>query len=203
MTLNEFSKACGFKSKDASHWFIIIKSAMDEFGISDVQDKAMFLAQTGHESNGFNNIVESFNYSPEGLLNTFGNRITKAQAKALGRTEEHKAQQEQIANVVYNGRMNNKPPHDGWRYRGRGLIQITGFNNYNLCGDHLNLDLINKPELLEEHSNAARSSAWFFSWNGCIGLSGDVKKATLIINGGSNGLDDRIMRYEKAIAALM
>ncbi len=90
----------------------------------------MFIAQAGHESAGFTRLVESFNYSVEALKKTFGKRLTPYQCEMLGRIDDRQvAHQPQIANLVYGGRMGNKDAGDGWKYRGRGLIQIPAVMN--------------------------------------------------------------------------
>ncbi|MGL4855861.1 glycoside hydrolase family 19 protein, partial [Plesiomonas sp.] len=137
------------------------------------------------------------------LVATFGKRITQLQANDYGRTTGHPANQEAIANLVYGDRLGNKGAGDGWKYRGRGLIQITGLDNYRACGAALKLDLLTKPELLELELQAARSAAWFYTSKGCMAYGADVDRVTRIINGGLNGIDDRKVRYNKARAALM
>lgn len=103
---------------------------------------------------------------------------------------------------AYEGRrdLGNTQPGDGVRFKGRGLIQITGRANYKECGEDLGLDLINKPELLEEPVNAARSAAWFWHKRKLneIADTGDFKRITKIINGGYNGYADRLAYWERA-----
>ncbi|EZI22716.1 glycoside hydrolase family 19 protein, partial [Pseudomonas extremaustralis] len=108
------------------------------------------------------------------------------------------------ANVVYADRMGNAGPGDGWKYRGRGLIQVTGKTNYAACGEALGLDLINQPELLERPQYAAMSAAWFWSANGLNTLAdaGDLTKITRRINGGLTGQADRQALYDKALKVL-
>lgn len=202
MQISDFQQAAGVSADLASRWFPHIDAAMNEFGIMSAPDQAMFIAQVGHESGGFKQVVESLNYTPQALLSTFGKRVTSQQANELGRTSAHPANQQAIANLVYGGRMGNKYAGDGWEYRGRGLIQITGLDNYRVCGAGLKIDLVAKPELLESDQHAARSAAWFFASNGCLKYSGDIEKVTRIINGGTNGLDDRKARYSKALSVL-
>jgi putative chitinase len=133
----------------------------------------------------------------------FGKRITQQQANALGRTTAQSARQDAIANLVYANRLGNKASGDGWKYRGRGLIQISGLDNYRACGAALKFDLVTKPELLELELQAARSAAWFYTSKGCMAYGADVYRVTQIINGGLNGIDDRKVRYNKARAALL
>ncbi|EAA3032513.1 glycoside hydrolase family 19 protein [Salmonella enterica subsp. enterica] len=209
MNQTQFQKAAGISAGLAARWYPHIDAAMKEFGITAQLDQAMFIAQMGHESGGFTRLVESLNYAAENLVTTFGkHRITAQQAAAFGRTATQQANQRAIANLVYGGEwgrknLGNQVVGDGWKYRGRGLKQVTGLGNYRKCGLALKLDLVAQPELLELDENAARSAAWYFATSGCLVYSGDVERITLIINGGLNGIDDRRARYNKARAALL
>lgn len=203
MNQQQFQKAADISVGSSARWFQPVDAAMKEFGITAPADKAMFIAQVGHESGGFTAVIESLNYTPAALVATFGKRITQQQADALGRTTEHAARQDAIANLVYSNRLGNKAASDGWKYRGRGLIQITGLDNYRACGTALKLDLVSSPELLEQELQAARSAAWFYTSTGCMAYGADVNRVTRIINGGLNGLADRKVRYNKARAALL
>lgn len=203
MILEQFQKAADISAGLAARWFPHIDAAMKEFGITAATDQAMFIAQVGHESGGFRQVVESLNYTPGALVTVFGKRITQQQANALGRTTQQPARQDAIANLVYANRLGNKASGDGWKYRGRGLIQITGLDNYRACGAALKLDFVTKPELLELDQQAARSAAWFYTSKGCMAYGADIDRVTRIINGGLNGIDDRKVRYNKARAALM
>ncbi|WP_290557438.1 MULTISPECIES: glycoside hydrolase family 19 protein [unclassified Leclercia] len=203
MNQAQFQKAAGLSAGLATRWYPDIDAAMKEFGITAVNDQAMFIAQLGHESAGFTSLVENFNYSVDGLKKTFGKRLTPYQCEMLGRVDgKQNAHQPQIANLVYGGRMGNIAEGDGWKYRGRGLLQITGRENYTKCGVALRLDLVSTPELLVQERHAARSAAWFFALRGCLLYSGDIVRVTQIINGGQNGLADRKVRYSRALAAL-
>lgn len=203
MNQRQFEKAAGVSAALAARWYPHIDAAMKEFGITAVNDQAMFIAQLGHESAGFTSLVENFNYSVDGLKRTFGKRLTPYQCEMLGRVDgKQNAHQPQIANLVYGGRMGNIGEGDGWKYRGRGLLQITGRENYTKCGDALKLDLVSTPEMLVQERHAARSAAWFFALRGCLMYSGDIVRVTQIINGGQNGLADRKVRYSRALAAL-
>ena len=208
MNINQFQKASGINDALAIRWFPHIDAAMKEFGITKPEDQAMFIAQVGHESTGFNHLIESFNYSVTGLAGFVrSGRITQGQANSLGRRQGEPSlpleRQRAIANLVYSKRNGNNGPTDGWLYRGRGLIQITGLNNYRDCGSGLKVDLVKQPELLAQDEYAARSAAWFFSTKGCIKYPGDLVRVTQIINGGQNGIDDRRVRYAAARKALL
>lgn len=208
MDINQFRRAAVITEQLAVRWYPHITAAMKEFGIIDPQHQAMFIAQVGHESTGFTRLVENFNYSIAGLSGFIrAGRITPDQASALGRKTYEKAlpleRQRAIANLVYSKRMGNNGPGDGWNYRGRGLIQITGLNNYRDCGNGLKVDLVSQPELLAQDEYAARSAAWFFASKGCMKYTGDLVSVTQIINGGQNGIDDRRARYNTASKVLL
>ncbi len=209
MNQSQFQKAARISVGLAARWFPHIDAAMKEYGITAPLDQAMFIAQMGHESAGFTRVVENLNYAAENLVPTFGShRITVQQAAALGRTSTQPANQKVIANLVYGnewGKKNlgNQVAGDGWKYRGRGLKQITGLSNYRNCGQALKLDLVTHPELLELDVYAARSAAWFYVSHGCLLYSGDVERVTLIINGGRNGLDKRRILFNLAKSVLV
>jgi len=123
----------------------------------------------------------------------------------MGRSESHSADQKAIAIQVYGNRLGNRAgTDDGWNFRGRGLIQITGRSNYKACGEVIKIDFENQPEKLSEDKYAALSAGWFWSVNNLNGLAeqGDFRQIVLKINGGLNGYDDRLARYKKAIGVL-
>lgn len=165
------------------------------YKISNPNRLAHFLAQCGHESNNFKAVIENLNYSEEGLLKIFPKYFDKNTAKSYAR------RQEMIANMVYGGRMGNgdKNSGDGWRYKGRGFIQLTGKNGYKSFGEYVGVDLLKNPELVAT-KYALSSAAWYFEkrklWQVCDeGIDIEtIKKVTKLVNGGYNGLEDRISK---------
>lgn len=155
---------------------------------------ASFLGQVYHESGGFSRMAESLNYSVDGLKQAFGDhRISRADCERLGRAPDRPADQVAIANLVYGGEwgrinLGNTQPGDGWKYRGRGLIQTTGRANYARAGYEHN------PDALLDPVQSAVASARFFVAKGCVpfAMAGNHKEVTRLINGGSKGLAERI-----------
>lgn len=205
-----FAKAAQLSSELANEWYEPVMVAMASFEITTVSRQAMFLAQIGHESAGFVRLTESFDYSIQGLA-IFASRLSLADRGRLGRQANERSvpieRQMDIANQVYGARYGNGAASsgDGWRYRGRGLKQITFMDNYRDCGRALKLDLLAHPEWLEQRDAAARSAAWFWAahdLNACAD-SGDFGRTTRIINGPAlQGGDARMARWHVAIAAL-
>lgn len=178
----------------------LLISYAKKFGITDNLKLAHLLAQCSHESANFTKTVESFNYSPQGLMATWKIRFDTNVANNLGRTQQHPAKQREIANIVYNGRMGNAlNSNDGYNYRGRGYIQITGKDNYTKLNawlksnGYMSEDIISNPALLEYPELAALSAVWFWIVNniGELAKKDDVVAVTKKINGGTNGLDER------------
>lgn len=188
----------------AADWSAPVAETMREWSIDTPRRQAAFLAQVGHESQDFSALVESLNYSVAGLLATFPSRVSADQAAKLGRTPTQAARQDLIGDLVYGGRMGNTKPGDGFRYRARGAIGITGKDNYGACGAALGLDLVNAPELLQVLPAAIRSAGWFWATHGCNELADaeQFEKITHVINGGFVGLADRKSRWDVAKKAL-
>ncbi|MBB4820920.1 putative chitinase [Pseudomonas alcaligenes] len=188
-----------------------INRAAARFNITSPVRLAAFLAQVGHESGELTRLVENLNYSAQALANTWPARFAEdPQARVKtpnGLALRLQRQPEAIANAVYGGRMGNGPAAsgDGWCFRGRGLIQLTGRANYSAAGADLGVDLVAHPELLEQPEHAAMAAAWF--WGSC-GLNeladrGDFERITRRINGGLNGLEDRKRIWRRAREVLM
>lgn len=207
MTKDQFTRAASLSADLATRWYPHLVSTMAEFDISTPARQAAFIAQIGTESGGFKTLSESFNYSIAGLA-IFGNRLTASQREQLGRRNWEGPlpveRQRAIANLVYAGRYGNKASGDGYKFRGRGLKQITFLDNYRACGRALGIDLISNPDLLLQDEYAARSAGWFWKANNCNSFadSGDFVGLTKRINGGDNGLADRQARYAVAKKAL-
>jgi putative chitinase len=166
---------------------------------------AMFLCQMDHESQGMARKVESLNYSVEGLMETFGrHRISAADCKKFGRAPGRKAHQNAIANIVYGGafgrtQLGNTEPGDGWRFRGRGGLQVTGRYGYRRVGAIVGLPLEAQPELAETPDGSMAVSIGVWVWKGFDKLLAGpdpVLAVTKKLNGGVNGLADRRTRYK-------
>ena len=179
-------------------FYPVIIEACNEFLINTPNRLAAFIAQIGHESGFLRLVEENLNYSADGLLATFPKYFSKDDAAAFERHPE------MIANRIYFSRMGNTEDGDGWKYRGRGLIQITGKYEYNKCGLVIKQDLVNNPDYLLTPEGAARSAAWFWSSNNLNALAdiGDILNITKKINGGSIGLSDRIVMYNHCLQVL-
>lgn len=209
MNQDQFKRAAGISAASAERWYVPITEAMAKYGVNTPRRQAAFIAQVGHESGGFAKVLENMNYSVDGLMTTFPrSRLTAEQCRELGRKPGEKSvpteRQIKIANLVYGGRYGNGP-NDGWKYRGRGLKQVTFYDNYAECGKALNLDLTQNPDLLLIDLNAALSAGWFWSANGCSVLADrdDFVGLTKRINGGTNGLADRQARWKVAKSVLL
>ena len=168
----------------------------NKYNINTQLRKAHFLAQTAHESGGFNLVQEGLNYSASGLLATFPKYFNSSNVDSYAR------QPEKIANHVYANRMGNgdETSGDGYTYRGRGLIQLTGKDNYTRFGNSVGLSLSETVAYLETTDGAVESAAWY--WNSrTINSPADannIKKVTKLVNGGQIGLDDRTSRFNNA-----
>ncbi|CAA7615112.1 glycoside hydrolase family 19 protein [Magnetospirillum sp. SS-4] len=188
------------RSTDIARFATPLTEACAEWGIDTPLRLAAFLAQIAHESGQLRLLAENLNYSAEALLRIFPRHFDAGQAAAYAR------QPERIGSRVYANRMGNgdEAGGDGWRYRGRGLIQVTGHDNYAACGTALGVDLIAQPELLEQPGSAARSAGWFWHRHDLNRLADarDIATITRRINGGLTGLDDRKACYAHACAAL-
>lgn len=187
-------------------WAEPLRVQLSRAGLESDHDMAMFLAHTGHESGSFRHLEESMNYSVEALHKLFGaHRINRLDIEMLGRKPGQAANEPALANTLYGGEwgarnLGNTQPGDGWKFRGRGLIQITGRANYEACADDTGLDLVGDPDCLVRDPGAGAASALWF-WSRFVD-GRDMKTTTRQINGGYHGLKDRLARFKRALAAL-
>ncbi len=170
------------------NWLDVLDAACKKYNINNPYRIAAFLAQTSHESAGYTRLVENLNYSAEGLLKTFPKYFS-----SMPEAKEWERKPMMIGNRVYGGRMGNIEPGDGYKFRGRGLIHITGRDNYESMANELSIDCVNKPELLEQPQHAAMTAALFWHRAGCNALADNhmFKSITQRVNGGVNGLAER------------
>ena len=163
-----------------------------QYGIDSDLRMAHFLGQVMHESGCLSHVEENLNYSASGLLRTFPKYFNTVTARQYARKPQA------IANRVYANRMGNgnEASGDGWRFRGRGLIQLTGKRNYQAyaTSSMCNGNLMEHPEWLAKFPGAIKSALWFWQINGLSRLADedDVRAITLRINGGLNGLAERV-----------
>ena len=204
--------------KDPAKWLDAVVETCVEFEINTPQRIAGFLAQTSHESGGYTMLTENLNYRAATLAACWPNRFAvlgpdkkpvKDQQGKLTPTAVANAiagKPELIANMVYSSRMGNGPAEsgEGWKYRGRGLKQLTGKDNYARCGQALGVDLVGDPDLLLQPLYAARSAGWFWKANSLSAFAdaSDIKGMTKKINGGFIGLEQRQKLYDKVLAAI-
>lgn len=174
-----------------------LANAMLQFGIDTPRRTAMFLAQILHESMMLRATVENLNYSEQTLVRVFGKYFDRNTAKYFARNPQ------KIANKVYANRMGNGPESsgEGWKFRGRGFIQLTGKSNYIACGTDLQKDLITNPDFLSTPEGAAESAAWYWNKHGLNASAdrGDIVTNTRIINGGKTGLSERTTLYQRIL----
>ena len=180
------------------HWFDAISEILPEYEINTPQRVAGFLAQCAHESGGFRALKENLNYKAESLTKVFPKYFP-----SLDIAKAYAHNQEMIANRVYGGRMGNGDEHsgDGFRYCGRGLIQLTGKNNYTSFAESLEMEVTDVPEYLATFEGAVQSACWFWETNNLNQWAdkGDILTMTKRINGGTIGLEDRQKHYSHAL----
>lgn len=172
-------------------WAHALASAMQDWGITGGNNAQMFLAQLAHESAGLTRLAENLNYSASRLVAVWPRRFpTLASAQPYARNPAG------LANYVYANRMGNGPPEtgDGWRYRGRGPIQLTGRANYAAAAEGIQVDIVLHPDRVNtDPQTGCRVACWFWNKNGLNALAarGDFEGITRKINGGLHGIEDR------------
>ena len=183
------------------HWYHALEQALPDYDINTPQRVAAFMAQCAHESGGFRALKENLNYKAASLRRVFPKYFPDDAIAA-----HYAGKQEMIANRVYGGRMGNGPEEtgDGYRYCGRGLIQLTGKQNYQNFADSIETAVEDLPEYLATFEGAVQSACWFGESNNLNQYAdkGDILTMTKRINGGTIGLEDRKKHYEHALHVL-
>ncbi len=185
------------KLKISIDWVEPLQEVFHRYEINTPERQAAFIGQCAHESMNFTRLEENLNYSAEALMKTWPSRFPTMEV-----AQQYARNPEKIANKVYGGRMGNgtEETGDGWLYHGRGLIQLTGKDNYTLAGDALNMDFLHSPDYVLVPKYAALTAGWY--WNKRqLNKEADAKDYTGMtkkINGGTIGLDDRIAHIKHA-----
>jgi len=182
-------------------WFAELTELLPVFEITSVGRVAAFIAQTAHESGGYTALKENLNYSAEGLHKLWPNRFPSVDA-----AQPYHRNPQAIANKVYGGRMGNGPEEsgEGYAYCGRGLLQLTGKDNYKRFAEYAGMSVEDAPAYIETPRGAVHSACWFWFSNdlNTYADAGDFTGMTKRINGGTIGLDDRIKHYNHAVDIL-
>lgn len=183
-------------------WYDGLSDALPQYEIVTPERVAAFIAQCAHESGGFRMMEENLNYKAATLTKLWPKRYPP------GVAEQYAGKPQAIANKSYGGRMGNgdEDSGDGWKYRGRGILQLTGKDNYRACSKYLFSDdtLLDNPDILLDAYYATHSACWFWNANKLnqYADNGDFVTMTKRINGGTIGLDDRIKHYKHALEVL-
>lgn len=197
------------KNKYVEHWYHALSQLLPDYDINTANRVAAFVAQCSHESGGFTTLKENLNYKPQSLRRLFSKYFPDDVLAQQYCARPNK--QEAIANRIYANRMGNGDEHsgDGYRFCGRGLIQLTGRSNYQSFADSIEVDgrplkIDEVPEYLATFEGAAQSACWFWETNNLNQWAdkGDILTLTKRINGGTIGLEDRKKHYEHALHVL-
>lgn len=198
ITAEKLKEAFDLADGTAEKYITALNTAMAEFEINTPARRAMFLAQCCHESGHFRAVSENLNYKADSLSRVFPKYFRDVDPN------DYAKQPEKIANRVYSNRMGNgdEESGDGYRFRGRGLIQLTGKSNYTACSEDLEVDLLENPDYLTTPEGAARSAAWFWNANDLnkYADADDIVGCTKRVNGGTIGLEERTELYNEAKA---
>jgi putative chitinase len=182
-------------------WYQALCKILPEYGINTPARVAAFVAQCAHESGNFRLLKENLNYRAESLMKVWPSRFPNIEV-----ARQYAMQPEKIANKVYSSRMGNgdEASGDGWKYAGKGLIQLTGKDNYTWFAESIETPLEEIPEYLQTFEGAVQSGCWFWEVNNLNQWAdaGDILTLTKRINGGTIGLDDRIKHYKHALHVL-
>jgi putative chitinase len=185
---------------DAAAWADAAMEILPKYEINTPNRIAGFFAQTCHESMNFTALSENLSYRAETLEKLFSKYFSKAGRNAA----DYSKQPEKIANIIYGGRMGNVQEGDGYRFRGRGVIQLTGRDNYTAFGKSVGMSPEQVIDYVQTKKGALESACWY--WNSrkintaCD--NNDIVLMTKLVNGGTIGLEDRRKHYEQALAVL-
>jgi putative chitinase len=178
-------------------WLEPLNETFEKYEINTPKRQACFIGQCMHESGGFKHLSENLNYSATALMRTWPSRFPD-----MDTAEKYERNPEKIASKVYAGRMGNTTPEEAAMYIGRGLIQLTGKENYANCGFGIGVDLLSHPDLLSIPKYAALSAGWYWNKKGLNALVDDIETMTKRINGGTIGLDDRKAKINMVLNVL-
>lgn len=188
-------------NKNVSEWYQALYKILPEYSIDTVPRVAAFVSQCAHESGNFQFLTENLNYRAESLMRTWPSRFPTMEI-----AQQYAMKPERIANRAYADRMGNGPESsgDGWRYAGKGLIQLTGKDNYTRFANSIDLPLSEVPAYLTTYDGAVQSACWFWTDKNLNPLAdaGDIVTISRRINGGDNGLEDRKKKYALAMSVL-
>ena len=184
-----------------AEWVDALNETFARFNLTTNNQKAMFIGQCSHESGNFRLLQENLNYKAATLMKLWPKRFPTLEV-----ANQYAGNARAIANKVYADRMGNRDEAsgDGYRFRGRGCIQLTGHANYFHAGQALGVDFVMEPDLVATPKYAALTAGWFWSTHNCNNLAeaADWVGLTKKINGGTIGLDDRIKHTNEAFAVL-
>ena len=182
------------------HWCEALNKILPNYDISTPARMAAFIAQTAHESGGYTALHENLNYQAASLCRVWPSHFN------AGNADQYAHNPERIANRAYSGRMGNgdEASGDGWRFCGRGLIQLTGKSNYQAFADSVQMSIDDVPAYLQTFEGAIQSACFFWENTNlnAVADTGDIEHMTKIINGGTLGLEDRTARYNHALQVL-
>ena len=184
-----------------AEWADALNQTFQRFSINTINQQAMFIGQCSHECGNFKLLKENLNYKAATLMKLWPKRFP-----SLEKANEYAGNPKKIANSVYASRMGNRDEAsgDGFRFCGRGIIQLTGHSSYFHAGKALGVDFVADPDLVSTPQYAALTGGWFWSTHNLNAPADalDYQKVTRIINGGTIGLDDRIKHVQQALAVL-
>lgn len=185
----------------SADWVDPLNETFERFGIVTHNQQAVFIGQCGHECGNFRILEENLNYKAATLMKLWPKRFPTLEV-----ANAYAGNPKKIANQVYSSRMGNRDENsgDGYRFRGRGCIQLTGHSNYFHAGKALGVDFVANPDLVATAKYAALTAGWFWSTHNLNSPADalDHAKVTKIINGGQIGLEQRIKETQQALAVL-